>query len=114
MKTTKVATLMAMLLATTPAFAAFPTIVDPNGPNSGAGRQLAGGWPTPADPLGPNSGASRQLAEQIMGAPNSGAGRMTPPVTGDNNPSGAGRALAAFPTIVDPNGPNSGAGQSLA
>ena len=93
MKTTKVATLMAMLLATTPAFAAFPTIVDPNGPNSGA---------------------SRQLAEQIMGAPNSGAGRMTPPVTGDNNPSGAGRALAAFPTIVDPNGPNSGAGQSLA
>lgn len=28
--------------------------------------------------------------------------------------SGAGRALAAFPTIVDPNGPNSGTGRMLA
>ncbi len=32
--------------------------------------------------------AAPAFAEQIMGAPNSGAGRS---VTGDNNPSGAGR-----------------------
>ena len=37
---------------------------------------------------------------------------LVDPYGGTN--SGAGRALAAFPTIVDPNGPNSGAGRTAA
>ncbi len=43
--------------------------------------------------------------------PASGAGRN--PITGEPT-SGAGRVLTAWPTIVDPQGPNSGAGRTPA
>ncbi len=77
----KVALNLAVLLVATAAFAlaGWPTPVDPNGPNSGASRVLAGGWPTPADPNGPNSGASRTLVAFPTvvdpNGPNSGVGR---------------------------------------
>jgi hypothetical protein len=90
----KLVTVLAAVLLAAPAYAAWPTVVDPAGPNSGAshhpftgepdsgaGRGLTlAAEPTAVDPTGPNSGAGRTLA------------------------------LAMFPTEVDPAGPNSGAG----
>lgn len=51
----KIVITLAALLVAAPAFAAFPTIVDPNGPNSGTGRTIA-------PPQGEISGAGRTLA----------------------------------------------------
>ena len=54
------------------------------------------------------------VAAVLLGATATAAYGPSPvdPYGGTN--SGAGRALAAFPTIVDPNGPNPGAGRTAA
>ena len=98
MKKTVIA--LAALLVAAPVFAAWPTVADPTGPNSGTGRipgtnEPASGagytlaaFPTVADPMGPNSGAGRVPETN---EPASGAGR----VPGSIEPaSGAGRSLA--------------------
>jgi hypothetical protein len=94
MKTKRMVMVLAALLVAAPAFAEWPTPVDPSGPNSGAGRAVAqapapsptvpgdpiagagrtvaGGVPTPADPGGPNSGVGNH---SFTGEPDSGAGR---------------------------------------
>lgn len=43
--------------------------------------------------------------------PTSGVGRMTQTPTGDNNPSGLGRALVAAGSTDEPSQPNSGVGR---
>ncbi len=98
MKKTVIA--LAALLVAAPAYAAWPTVVEPTGPDSGMGRipgttepasgagYTLAGFPTIVDPTGPNSGTGR-IPE--TNEPASGAGR----VPGSIEPaSGAGRSLA--------------------
>ena len=104
MKATKLAAVMTMLLVASPALAAGPIIVDPNGPNSGAGRAFAQApEPSPTNPESPISGVDRTVA----------GGWPTPAEPNGPN-SGVGRGLAAYPSPVDPYGTTtSGAGRSL-
>jgi hypothetical protein len=83
----KIIITLAALLIAAPAFASWPTPVDPNGPNSGAGRDIM-------LPQGEASGAGRVLAATQM-----------PP---QGEVSGAGRSIAL------PQGEASGAGRSMA
>ena len=55
MKTARITSVIGMLLVAGSALAAWPTPVDPNGPNSGAGRSTM-------PPQGEVSGAGRSLA----------------------------------------------------
>jgi len=83
MKAKEALTLLAAVIVAAPAFAHWPTPVDPYGTTtSGAGRALLGGLPTPADPLGSRSGVGRAIA-QVPGPsptnaedPLSGVGRI--------------------------------------
>lgn len=83
----KIVITLAALLIAAPAFANWPTPVEPNGPNSGAGRDIM-------LPQGEASGAGRVLVSSQM-----------PP---QGEVSGAGRSIAL------PQGEASGAGRSIA
>lgn len=96
----KIVITLAALLIAAPAFAGWPTPVDPNGPNSGAARDIM-------LPQGEASGASRGLASSQMPPQGevSGAGRSIALPQGEA--SGAGNHPFT-------NEPGSGAGRSIA
>ncbi|HYB72745.1 MAG TPA: hypothetical protein VED18_05180 [Candidatus Sulfotelmatobacter sp.] len=83
----KIVITLAALLVAAPAFANWPTPVEPNGPNSGAGRDIM-------LPQGEASGAGRVLASL-------------------ENPS-QGEVSAGRSSIALPQGEASGAGRSIA
>jgi hypothetical protein len=73
MRITRIVALLTMLLVTTPVLADWPTPADHDGPNLGAGIDLAQvPAPSPTNPGNPISGAARAVAQtSTPGGPHS-------------------------------------------